>query len=73
MFDGVLTNKSDSTGVEVESRRNLQNESSQNVDVDSSGKEDEGDTDDLMNYLLARDRSRRNIVPPSRFGNADMI
>lgn len=33
----------------------------------------QGDAEDLRNYMLGRDRTRRTITPPSRFGTPDMV
>lgn len=42
------------------------------VDSESESEAEEDSPKDLKNYMLARDRKKRNIRPPSRFDDADV-
>lgn len=58
--------RSDSTRLEAESNGKDQGSDDQNTEHTSSDKEDDNDSNDLRNYLLARDRTRRHITPSRR-------
>lgn len=62
----------DSTRIEVETCRNGRVQEDEEDEQITSDQEENG-ANDLRDYLLARDRIRRNITPSNRFSNADMI
>lgn len=50
-----------------------QNAADQTDDQNTSSDTDSDQQEDLTDYSLARDRVRRQIHPPVRFGQADMV
>lgn len=61
-----------STRIKVETSRASQVHEDDEV-VHNISDHEEDNVDDLIDYFLARNRIRRNITPPSRIGNAEMI
>lgn len=75
--DGKSQHKNDSSQVEVDpvsedSGINHQDHHVEAQELDDTKEVNQHETD-TRNYILARDRQRRIIKPPARFGHADLI